>query len=195
MRPYYEHGGVRSGRLPPRGGRIAGTLDLNSAQMPEWDKFDPGWLGLWPGPAAVFCSVPRLLALNAAMGADGMLIYVKSNPNPLGSSYEPCLTRGFSSRGPQHIVAYNAFTGQEHPTQKPIEVMQFVILRAPPGVVLDPFMGSGTTLLAAKTLGRRAIGVEICEEYCEIAALRLQQEVLLLFEPEVAPRQQELTFA
>jgi site-specific DNA-methyltransferase (adenine-specific) len=53
-------------------------------------------------------------------------------------------------------------------------------LADPWSVVIDPYMGSGTTLLAAKALGRRAVGVEVNERYCEIAARRLGQEVLPL---------------
>jgi DNA modification methylase len=69
-----------------------------------------------------------------------------------------------------------------HPTQKPVVIMRWAIQQAPPDCVtiLDPFMGSGTTLRAAKDLGRTAIGIEISEKYAEIAATRLSQEVLAL---------------
>ncbi len=66
-----------------------------------------------------------------------------------------------------------------HPTQKPVVLMRWCLGFYPDAaIILDPFTGSGTTLRAAKDLGRKAIGIEIEEEYCEIAANRLRQEVL-----------------
>jgi DNA modification methylase len=69
-----------------------------------------------------------------------------------------------------------------HPTQKPLQIIRKIIRNSsrPSSTILDPFMGSGTTLRAAKDLGRKAIGIEIEEKYCEIAAKRLAQEVLPL---------------
>ena len=68
--------------------------------------------------------------------------------------------------------------GTNHPTQKPVALMRWVIEKCPPGTILDPYAGSGTTLVAAKSLNRKAIGVEVEELYCEVAANRLRQEVL-----------------
>jgi len=65
-----------------------------------------------------------------------------------------------------------------HPTEKPVPMLREVMEKCPPGTVLDPFAGSGTTLRAAKDLNRKSIGIEIDEKYCEIAANRLAQEVL-----------------
>ena len=67
----------------------------------------------------------------------------------------------------------------QHPTEKPVPLMEKIVhIHSDVGdVVLDPFMGHGSTLRAAKDLGRKAIGIEIEEKYCEIAAKRMAQEV------------------
>jgi DNA modification methylase len=69
--------------------------------------------------------------------------------------------------------------GAVHPAQKPVALIKWCIQQAPDTVktILDPFMGSGTTLVAAKDLGLSAIGIEREEKYCEIAVNRLRQNV------------------
>lgn len=119
-----------------------------------------------------------------------------------GSKYNPQMIKGklhtrgqdgriavhYSSRGagkqtksdlyyPRSILRFsNAHNGKSHhPTAKPLELIEWLIRTYSNrgGLVLDPFVGSGTTLLAAQKLGRRAIGIECEEKYCEVAAERL----------------------
>jgi site-specific DNA-methyltransferase (adenine-specific) len=80
-------------------------------------------------------------------------------------------------------------TGGLHPTQKPLALMMKYIQVLATGLILDPFLGSGTTLVAAKILGRKAIGIEIEEKYCEIAAKRLMQSCMKFEEPKVESKE------
>ena len=91
--------------------------------------------------------------------------------------YAPIGTSLYKSQPDAKEVAGSAYR-VDHPSPKPINAVRWWFSCLPEGTVLDPFMGSGTTLSVAKDLGRRAIGIEIEEKYCEIAVRRLAQEVL-----------------
>ena len=112
------------------------------------------------------------------------------NHLPWFSNWEPVFVLG---RWPKQVPAFDSVistsaltasgysgyaTRYQHPHAKPVDVMETLIATCPPGVIADPFTGSGSTLIAARNQGRQAIGVEIEERYCELAARRLRQGVL-----------------
>jgi len=104
---------------------------------------------------------------------------------PWKNSFEEIyvLGDGFcGSRDEAVLIGYTQVSweskGRCHPNQKPLSLIRYLLSKHTAQTILDPFMGSGTTLRAAEDLGRKAIGIEIEERYCEIAAKRLQQEVL-----------------
>ena len=68
----------------------------------------------------------------------------------------------------------------EHPCQIPVALMERIVRITPGDCILDPFAGSGTTLLAAQNLGRKAVGIEMSERYCEIIAKRLTEQAKLI---------------
>lgn len=164
----------------------------------SWDRGDVEWVGLTSGVAIIaFYAAQNVREFLNAAHARGLtktrtLYLRKRDPKPqvagrIGWSVEPvwvCSVDGFQLYGgtdwwedsTPRLGRDADATG--HPYQKPIEAMQWLIAKVTADTICDPFMGSGTTLVAAKNLGRKAIGIEIEEKYCEIAAQRLSQCVL-----------------
>lgn len=134
--------------------------------------------GTWriPRPANT-----RMLLIWDTKGANGM--------GALDLPWKPAhqeiyvLGKGFKGRRTTDVLSVapvqsTARNGRLHPHQKPIPLMCELIDKCPPGVIADPTAGVGSTLVAAKRMGRKAIGVELDERYCEIIANRLSQGVL-----------------
>jgi DNA modification methylase len=138
----------------------------------EWDATTPDiqWL-IDAAPVVVVWGGERF----ALPVMRGWLAWIKPDAPPTFSGMELAWTnRDKPSRWIRHSISATNAERVGHPTQKPLVVMSWCIQTAASDapVILDPFMGSGTTLRAAKDLGRKAIGIEIEEKYCEIAANR-----------------------
>jgi DNA modification methylase len=168
-----------SGRVPNRIRRpIAGDADtgLRDNILFKWADKPAAVFGVWnqPRPSATRA---RLIWSKGDDPGMGDLNF------PWGKSDEEIYILGSGWAGPRSSNVLRAnkppvSNRDAHPTPKPVGLMEAIIAKAPPGTVADPFAGSGSTLVAAKNLGRKAIGVELEERYCEIAARRLAQDVL-----------------
>lgn len=109
------------------------------------------------------------------------LVWDKLNTMPSFGDCELVWTNIKRNSVKKITVEYNGLLGKEktryHPTQKPVSLLSRIVLGYTEigELILDPFMGSGTTLVAAQNEGRRAVGIELSEEYCKIAVERLRQ--------------------
>lgn len=130
--------------------RPAGTK-----QVLVWDKTD----GVGPGKGD----------LTSAFGTSHEEIYLLGNWPKVGVRRGSVIRTSVAMQSANGLVARSG-----HPTPKPVGLME-QIAAATSGVVADPFAGSGSTLIAARNLGRRVIGVEVAERYCELIAGRLAQ--------------------
>lgn len=167
-----KHASSREG-VGPDGFTIANddTTETRDAALAMWGD----------RPAAVFGS-PRM-ADPPGVWAD-RLVWDKKRPGMNGGPWRYrhetiFVTEGFVRTDDAAVSIMAAYPDQSlHMHAKPLDVMRRLVAAAPEGLIADPFAGSGSTLRAAKDLGRRAIGVEVDERYCEIAASRLSQQVL-----------------
>lgn len=136
---------------------------------------DPRFLSAVPEAWSFF----RVCTLDIArVGYKGRLLMTGDNAYLFGQP--PASRPGAHVIPGRFIDADSAGKQAEHPCPRKLNHVGWLVRwwTQPDDIVLDPFCGSGTTLIAAKNLGRRAIGIEIEERYCEIAAKRLSQEVL-----------------
>jgi site-specific DNA-methyltransferase (adenine-specific) len=220
-KPYYDHAGITIYHAdcrdilpylpkvdlvltdPPYGLQgIAGSYGRHGDSIAnDLDCTVRDWLiRNFTGPMLVFSS-PRLAEPPGKWKY--RLVWDKAegglNGGPWRYNHEPIFIRGDGWQRIDNesfsILRYRTGNGcvdrSDHPHKKPTNLILALMRHAPDGAILDPFMGSGTTLVAAKNLGRRAIGIEIEKKYCEIAVQRLAQEVLPLFASE-EPKPEQL---
>lgn len=155
----------------------------------------------------VWCSDEQYTPWVQAFNSFGMTIrkcvWWKTNPSPMNGQHlwlsalelcvfarrpgayfslhcAPPVWHGPTDQHPVVSLSTQKTLHDDHPTPKPLWLFKQLVLASTPArtVIIDPFMGSGTTLLAAKELGREAIGIDIQEKNCELAVNRLRQGVL-----------------
>ena len=165
----------------PPYGINADTMKMGSGRH-DWDIVT-GWDEICPDKA-VFDMIRRISANQVIWGGSyftdslppsmNWLVWDKKNPN---LSFSECeLAWVYKGRRIRIFHYYSGGGGKMHPTEKPLPLMIWCVenYSKPQDLILDPFCGSGTTCVAAKMLGRRYIGIDISEKYCQIARQRLE---------------------
>lgn len=206
IKPYYDRDGITiyhgdCREIVPQLGRFDLLLTdppygINADQMtmgkcqsnkPKERRFDKSmdWDNAKPDLSKIKDYAPLACVWGGNYFADVLpptndwLIWHKQND---GRSFSECEMAWTNFGRQTRHISWNWLHGGEtklHPTQKPLKVMRWCIRMAGQvSSVLDPFMGGGTTLVAAKELGIRAVGIELNKRYCEIAVKRLAQGVL-----------------
>ena len=192
--PPYVIGAVSAGNMASKSGGWADMMN-SSSWFSSWYRIVDGLLkhdgAMWSFLNWRTLPVVMRAAVDAQMPVTSMLVWDKQWIGPGGvqglrPSYElvALLAKpGFAiaDRGLPDVWQHKVGSYKEsgHPAEKPEQLVRRLITTSGPGgVVLDPFLGSGTTAVAAKNAGWSAIGIEAEERYCEIAAKRLAQGVL-----------------
>ena len=161
-------------------GAVAGDEDtaLRDAVLELWSPRPALVFGSWRRPHPAGARMKLIWDTKGALGMGALDLPWKPAHQEiyvLGKGFEGHRGNDVIRCAPVQSMAKN---GRVHPMQKPVSLLRALINKCPSGTVIDPFAGSGSTLVAAKQAGRRAIGTEIEERYCEIAAKRLSQGVL-----------------
>jgi site-specific DNA-methyltransferase (adenine-specific) len=201
VKPYYEHAGITIYHgdcrdiLPTLGTVDAILTDppygigassgigkygrLRANNEPKWDTVAPDLTHIPPVQSIVWGG--NYFGLTPSR----MYVIWDKGAGFAGRDFAECEQAWCSWDGNAKIyrrdpLACRDYVGKEHPTEKPIPLFRWCLNLFPNTweSLVDPYCGSGTALIAAKSINRRAIGIEIEERYCEIAAKRLSQEVM-----------------
>lgn len=160
-----------------RGQQIANDADVShrDAALATWGDRPALAFGSWKRERPAATREVLIWDKGGAAGMGDLSI-------PWGSSHEEIyvMGKGFIGHRGGTVLRHQRIMGLrlQHPNEKPIPLMRELIGKCPPGVIIDPFMGSGSTLRAAKDLGRKAIGIEVDPKWCAVAVKRLAQESL-----------------
>jgi site-specific DNA-methyltransferase (adenine-specific) len=164
-------------RTTPLHDAIAGdhSADVRDEALRLWGTRPALVFGMW--------SVPRPHATRARLIWDKAVQGMGDLTMPWAPTDEEIyvLGNGFTGERGSNVIRAQKLMSSDasrpnHPTPKPVALMEALIEKCPPGVIADPFAGSGSTLIAARNLGRQAIGVELDEKYCELIVSRLAQQ-------------------